>query len=290
MRLSVPGKTFIAGEYLILQEGKALIAATSPRFEMEAHPGQSGIEGFHPESPAALLLARYPEKKQSWKFIFKDPYKMGGFGASTAQFLAVASVVGAPLAKTAEFLKIYRECAWNGEGLPPSGADLLGQWQGALSFFDAKTNGLSKAKWPFADLQWTLISTGQKMATHTHLRSLKNLNVAGMRSAFAMIESALTEKDQAPERKENFLQGIRDYARALHTENLTAERSAEILSALAAVPGVRAAKACGAMGADVIVTFHDANSELDSFLVRHGLQKIATDADLSEGLRMETEK
>lgn len=80
-KISIPGKVFLLGEYGILGGGSALLAAVPPKFDFEWSRGV----GVHPESPAGKWLLRKGEALSALKFT--DPTS-GGFGASTAQFLA----------------------------------------------------------------------------------------------------------------------------------------------------------------------------------------------------------
>lgn len=85
--LSIPGKTFLAGEYLALSGGKTLVMATSPRFKMSL--SLSSVESaspFHIESPAGKLWQIHQALLRKYNIQFQDPYLRGGFGASSAQF------------------------------------------------------------------------------------------------------------------------------------------------------------------------------------------------------------
>lgn len=286
-KISIPGKTFLAGEYLVLQGGSALVAMTSPRFEMKLEPGTGVVEGIHPKSPAGEFLAHHSDFKNKYNFTFQDPYKIGGFGASTAQFLAVYRAWQPDGMEGRTLLKSYRECAWKGKGFSPSGADVMGQFMGGLSFFDSRTLQMRKAEWAFPNLKFTLISTGQKLATHTHLLDLPGFEEAKLRQAFVKIEKGLMGTESPAEREALFIEGIRDYALALQEQKLTTEHSLEILTELNRIAGVKAVKACGAMGADVIAIFTEGEptQDLNLYLQARELKKIATEKDLAEGLR-----
>jgi hypothetical protein len=213
---SIPGKTFLVGEYLALEGGPSLIAATEPRFEARfrresgaapeaasgsaaASPGFAGLP-FHAESPAGRLWARLGPASSGWSVEFSDPhFGLGGLGASTAQFasvLAFGERLGAWDARLNRssapdwqlILDIYRQVAWSGEGWAPSGADLLAQIAGGLCAVYGPAPGPAAGHvsgqassqaarcqvfaWPFAELDFTLLRTGAKLATHDHLRAL----------------------------------------------------------------------------------------------------------------------
>ena len=284
--ISIPGKTFLAGEYLVLQGGSALVAMTNPRFEMKVTKGTGVVEGIHPKSPAGEFLAAHASFKNAHDFIFTDPYKIGGFGASTAQFLAVYRAWHPEAIEGRVILKSYRESAWKGKGFPPSGADVMGQLAGGLSIFDPRSVQIRRFDWTFPNLKLTLISTGQKLATHTHLLDLPGFSETKLRQAFVKIETSFTGTESVEQREVLFAEGIRDYAIALQEEKLTTDHSLEILSELGRIEGVKAAKACGAMGADVIAIFTEGEpkQDLNLYLQARDLKKIATETDLAEGL------
>lgn len=114
--LKIPGKTFISGEYLALNGGNSLIVSTKPGFQVffvekpslnSNLDGQSLInqlckihglnESFfdknflkNNQSPAEIFYQKNLKKFHAWDIYFYDGYdKKGGFGASTAQFLAL---------------------------------------------------------------------------------------------------------------------------------------------------------------------------------------------------------
>src|SRR4051794_4338735 len=85
---SVPGKTFLAGEYLALSGGPSLVFASEPRFELSVTSGAGKAEGIHADSPAGLFIKKNQDYFKNFDLVFHDPYQgKGGFGASTAQFL-----------------------------------------------------------------------------------------------------------------------------------------------------------------------------------------------------------
>lgn len=89
--LSMPGKTFLAGEYLALSGGRTLVMSTNPKFKMTLRSAcqSSQMESknpFHQESPAGKLWLIHQELLKKYVIEFQDPYALGGFGASSAQF------------------------------------------------------------------------------------------------------------------------------------------------------------------------------------------------------------
>lgn len=103
--LSIPGKTFLVGEYLALAGGPSVVAMTRPCFDFSWSPVPKPHQetsknawvqhGFHADSPAGQLLNQLANglKSQtptsdSYSVTFQDPhFGKGGLGASTAEFI-----------------------------------------------------------------------------------------------------------------------------------------------------------------------------------------------------------
>src|SRR4051812_36096175 len=108
LKLSVPAKTFLVGEYLALSGGPSLVITTLPRFELETDP-QALRNPFAFASPAGKLWESDPLKP---KLKFRDPFEeAGGLGASTAQFaLLYAALRGKEsVTNLRDLLSTYRE-------------------------------------------------------------------------------------------------------------------------------------------------------------------------------------
>lgn len=291
--LSIPGKTFVAGEYAILKGQPALLAATEPRFELRVSRGEGELRGIHPDSPAGRLAQSHLENLKSFSLEFVDPLGLGGLGASTAQFLGLYAFLNWRSQARLEsekyldhqlLLKSYLQYAWNGEGSVPSGADLLAQERGHLALVDKAAGRISTHSWNFRNLGFYLLHTGVKLATHEHLRASPVFEVTKMQQALALIQRAFVE--ESPERESLFAQGLREYAAALENENLVAPHSLELLRALGEIPGVRAAKGCGAMGSDVIFVLVEGGTELSAFAREKNVKIIATEKSLTAGLQV----
>ncbi len=284
MRFSCPGKTFLLGEYLALVGGLSLVVATRPRFIMTVKSSLSSCDQLgehdmpsrsnkgtllvseidgqskaHPLSPAG----RFAEQYDLSMIDFEDGYgELGGFGASTAQFLGVwAAARGLPSEganwTAAELLKAYRAVAWNGEGWAPSGVDLLAQWQGGLTWIEtsklADSSGIRGVTWPFTDLHFSLFHTQKKLATHEHLRLAKEFSVDSLARIVLRAQQAFENGDPL-----SFANAIGEYGINLSEQGLVASHTLEILGSLRAqsIQGVLSAKGCGALGADVILVLH----------------------------------
>ncbi|WP_413570290.1 hypothetical protein ACLWBD_07165 [Bdellovibrio sp. HCB117] len=290
---SVPGKTFIAGEYLALQEGPTLVLLSQPCFELEAHKGSGNLGSIHPESPAGLFIRKHQDYFSQFDLGFKDPYAgKGGFGASTAQFLGVYALwlyKEAPqqdMEKLLDFkhlLEAYYEVAWNGEGQRPSGADLVGQLKGALTFFEKRKGLISVKSWPFEDLELHLLHTGNKVATHEHLKNLKSFDASSLEKSFAMIRESFDTQDSSI-----FVSGINAYADSLKSLGFTCNETLSLLNDIKQISGVVAAKGCGALGADVVlvVTRKNESEELKQFCQQRQLSLMASSQKIANGLQV----
>ena len=294
LKFKVPGKTFLAGEYLVLHEGPALVLLTEPRFELRVTRGLGGLGDIHVDSPAGQLFKKYEKDFEGYQFNFVDPYNgKGGFGASTAQFLSLYSFrllrdrAQQDMEKLIDYkdlLETYYTCAWSGEGVRPSGADLIGQLKGALTFFEKQKGLINVKSWPFDDIEAHLIHTGNKIATHEHLKNLPTFESNALQKSFEVIREAI-----GIGQSENFVRGIHAYAEALRNLNFTCVETLELLGEIRSLNGVLAAKGCGALGADVIlvITKTDATSALINFCERYNLSVITNSKNISAGLKME---
>nr|WP_295906103.1 hypothetical protein [uncultured Bdellovibrio sp.] len=255
---SIPGKTFLAGEYLALHGGPALVFLSQPCFELEVTKGAGSKGTIHKESPAGRFMQKHEDYFLQFDLNFKDAYAgRGGFGASTAQFLGVYALClhkeahHQDMEKILDFkhlLEAYYEVAWDGVGRRPSGADLVGQLKGALTFFDKRQGLISVKSWPFEDLEFFLIHTGNKVATHEHLKKLADFDSSSLEKSFTLIRDAFDKRQS-----ELFVDGVNSYAAALKDLGFTCDETLELLEKLKVLKGVKAVKGCGALGADVVL-------------------------------------
>lgn len=289
----VPGKTFLAGEYLALHGGPALVFLSQPYFKTFADAGSGQLQGIHSQSPAGLFVAQHREFFAQYNILFEDPYQgLGGLGASTAQFLGVYSLWlyrqnehqdMESLFDYKHLLKTYQDIAWSGEGIAPSGADLIGQLKGSFTIFDKSQGLISVSSWPFADLQFALIRTGNKVATHEHLQKLGEFDSSGLAKSFDQIRGAFSNQDSA-----QFVTGIKSYAKELQRLGFVCDQTRNLLSEISQVPGVTAVKGCGALGADIVLAIcqRGSLSEVESFCQRKNLQLVSTEKKSASGLQI----
>ncbi|WP_413561186.1 hypothetical protein [Bdellovibrio sp. HCB209] len=287
---TIPGKTFLVGEYLALHGGPTLFVLSKPCFEVTARKGTGSLGSIHPESPAGKFILAHSEYFKNIDLTFDDPIKVGGFGASTAQFLGAYAFwmyrESHQLGMEAQFdfkhlLSVYQQYAWNGEGTPPSGTDLIAQMKGSLTFFEKRKGLLSVTNWPFEDLEFYLIHTGNKVATHEHLKTLGEFDSSALEKAAYQVHEAFAAVNSS-----ELIAGVKAYAKALNDLKFTCEPTLKLLEGIRALPGVKAAKGCGALGADVlfVVTGKGQGSELEKHCQSVNVKVIASHQSISAGL------
>lgn len=276
---SIPAKTFFLGEYAVTTGAPGIVLTTSPYFTLSLS-NNPGLHGIHPESPAGKWWRDHgdPSIGLQWS----DPYKgLGGLGASSAQF------IGSYLATTHlqqqtttpdDLLAAYWNYAWQGQGLKPSGYDVLAQLHNRCVYLNRQNRTQAIFSWPFHDINFFLIHTGEKLATHLYLQKTqlkKEINaliplVERAKSAFEQIDSnALVESVNA-------------FQAQLLTMDLVATSTIAKITVLNKIPGVLAIKGCGALGADVILILAQTTYQhsLRERLVTMGFNLLATEADL----------
>ena len=295
LRLSAPGKTFLLGEYAVLSGEPALLAATGPRFVTEFELGQSGsCEGIHPASPAGQWIRQNSGLFQNLALRFLDPHsEQGGLGASSAQFLAAcvwSQLAEKPMTEWSAGVspqgvwQNFRSVAWDGSGLPPSGADVMAQWMGGLTQFQSQPFSLQSLRWPFENLSFTLLRTSKKVPTHRHLGTLSGTPFSDLTPS---LDRGIAAFHQGVE--SSFLQAVNEYGQALAQMELLHDQVRPLLKGLFEIPQVMAAKGCGALGADILVAFHRPihKKAVVEQAQRLGLHSAGGVEDLEQGLRLE---
>lgn len=307
----MPGKTFLVGEYLALRGGPSVLLCTEPRFVLNMFPKKARSDSpaiFHSDSPAGKFLKDHAAFFAHWDMEFHDPYQgIGGFGASTAQFamLYMAELImregeiQSDQMQWAELLRDYSLYAYNGVGEPPSGADLIAQLTGSVVLYDGTKLSVQSTEWPFKDIGFLLFHTGNKLATHEHLKSKFEIPVGELRNSAQRSADALTSSDA-----ESLCIAIQSYGETLEKNGFQAGESGAKLDWLktsartsAGTSPVLSSKSCGAMGADVLLVIYRKSDEftkaedwrgwLNAKGNPKGLNLVASDETLSAGLRVE---
>lgn len=255
MRLAFPSKTFLLGEYAVLKRGPAILLGHGPLFEAELTSGGATQIPFHPDSPAGRWLARFPF---AGAIEFRDPHRgAGGFGGSGAEFLA-AWYSRRELPRSVGERMRAAQAAWrDSREFPGSGADILTQSYGVNADdafllhmdFGAETPELEPLDRRLG-LHLSLFHTGRKLATHEHLAELPSLPQEEFTDLVTEAAEALRARNP-----KWFADAMQTYGETLAKLGLLAAHSREALERLPRT-GVRAAKGCGAMGADVLAVLH----------------------------------
>ena len=249
MRWRIPAKTFIVGEYVALQGGPALILTTDPCFELGLLE-EDTPSVIHEDSPAGQLIKKEGlHERLSWH----DPYHgLGGFGASSAQFLGAYYAQAFLKDKSVDrdaLLNAYFDCSWSGEGLRPSGYDVLAQHMQGCVYLHREQNEYVSFAWPFLDVSFILIHTGHKLQTHQHLKQLILPDtMERLTSLVGMAKEAFITADA-----EQLIDAVNGYHTHLHQLQWVAPHTVSRIEQLRQDPDVLAVKGCGAMGADVLL-------------------------------------
>jgi len=262
IQIAFPSKTFLLGEYLALLGEPCLMITSEPYFEFTAK-AQSTIlrcsqDGIPPHSPTYRFILDHCDFFQDYQLSFHDPHQgAGGLGASSAQFLSAyllryhTGVFTPEKIDRQDLLATYIQYAWNGQGEPPSGADLIAQVYGRntdLIYFDKNNNQVETLNWPFEDCDYFLIRTGYKIPTHNHLRDLNKSQISNLPNLAKNAKACLQEKNHQGliECLDLFTDGLgKNGLISTHTQALSIQINRE--------KGVIFSKGCGALGADVIV-------------------------------------
>jgi mevalonate kinase len=297
VQFSIAGKTFIAGEYLALLGGPALILATEPRFELNVRKNSKSIplNPFHAQSPAGKLWVSHKDILSHFQFSFSDPYKRGGFGASSAQFALMHTVLQFHEEMFADFrpqldwkwmLQDYRESG-AADGFPPSGADIVGACAGKLTLFDRAHLHLESFDWPFPNIEFFVAHTGHKLATHEHLKSVSQFDSRPFETAMHSLKQALLDIDL-----DQFIEALKTYRENLNKNGWLADSTAVMLRNLDSAPGLLFAKGCGAMGSDVIFALCEKSVAFPvrQHLEAQGLKIFADSSCLASGIQIDLQE
>jgi mevalonate kinase len=304
LKISSPAKVFLLGEYSVLNGGLGFLMAAGPRFEMQIKSEGSGnVQGIHPDSPAGIWIRNRRQVFQNVDVAFQDPYHgIGGLGASSAQFLMTYTTE--LMLKNPETFKEHKaevinnkivEGSWRAyrmneyisqEGVRPSGADLVAQTVGGFSLFQSEPFQVGKTQWQSDDYEIVVVHTNQKLATHEHLRGLKNIETDELQWIAQEAMEALNEENW-----DRYFASVNDYHAELLEMGLVAEHTKNYVASLISKPFVLAAKGSGAMGSDLLTIYirKENRQHLVQFLEQLNLKILLTSDDVSGGLIIEND-
>ncbi|MDR2781719.1 MAG: hypothetical protein LBB21_04695 [Holosporaceae bacterium] len=259
-------KTFLVGEYSVLFGGGAIVLVTTPKFQLKIKNGETQLIGIEKHSPAHCFYQTRNFDGLSIEFC--DPHNgSGGFGASSAQFAMLYRLHLQLIHKKFDidsFLTEYRQLS-NIKNIAPSGADCVAQYFDHSIYFDSKNNTIEKVNWNFPNLDFMILKTKCKIATHLHLRELAEFNIDELqRRTFAVGESFCNIDEAA------LIENVQCFFNLLVKNNLVVDDTIKIVDKLLKIDGIKAAKGCGALGADtILIIFEKKNEHLMNLISQH---------------------
>lgn len=276
--LKIPGKTFLVGEYAVLCGGASLSLATKPCFTVIED--YKPVSSFHEFSAAGRLL-----KGKNLGLSIQNPYGVGGFGQSTAEFiLAWISQFGWPK-KTHDLFNDYLNLYNNEPSQRPSGGDLMTQLTGGVCYFkNADQLESWRCEWFFEQLGFFVVSTGLKVATHSHLDTLNRESLKPLTELSEHIIQSYFNKDQ-----DTFIRQLKLWTLKLDSMGLQSQQVLELKLLIESNTKAVLVKPCGALGADVMIVFYNKNNSEDkkniaNYLAIIGLQIQADEDQLAMGV------
>jgi mevalonate kinase len=279
MKWMIPAKTFLLGEYVAITGGPAIVLTTTPCFELHLSDSP-GLHGIHPESPAGRWWLAHGSNEKGLEWY--DPYQgLGGMGASSAQFVGAYYATLVLQNKTStkqDLLEAYWHCAWTGQGLRPSGYDVLAQSGMGCAYIHDQKHIEQTLSWSFEDIGFILLHTEKKLPTHQHLLSQSiPQGISGLAATVALAKEALEQSNAA-----QMIRAINDYHQQLLSMDLVAAHSLKCMELLKDQVDVLAMKGCGALGADVLLLLVacDTLPAVTQKLASDGWHILATNADL----------
>ncbi len=293
LTIEIPSKTFLVGEYNILNGGDSILITSKPYFKFHLEKlskAQQLIQPFHKNSPSARFILDNLNTFKDYSISFNNQHNSyGGFGASGAQFL------GCYLAK--QFLingklSIHDICPntllktfWKycSEQVQPSGGDIISQLYGPITLFNSHNVNIQTMEWKFAELGFYLIPTHHKLPTHQHL---ENLNICFDKDFDQTVKNVrIAINDQ---NCRNFIEQVNIFNNMLLSKKLVTENTIKLLKLTKKCSAILTAKGCGALGADVIlIIFNKLDQKtVSEFLIKNNLHILASDHDTVSSVKI----
>lgn len=281
MKIQVPGKTFLVGEYAVLNGGPALGLSTAPYFQINL--SKSVVSDVHSLSASGRFLK---SKEISQFFQIHDEYKerniLGGFGSSTAEYWsALLKYYGVHnLPSIFEILKDFKNLHQN-ELIKPSGIDLAFQYFGQVTLADSALNFYQSMDWMFHQLDFAIVPTKLKIPTHEHIKNLSSGQLEGLAELSNNVINSFVGCQE-----NDFLANLKIWSDELENRQLTHLNSVHLRRKLEKHKEILLAKPCGALGADVVLVLFKSEDKRKvlSFINEQGLETLATRENLSAGV------
>ncbi len=285
--ISFPSKTFLIGEYAVLEGAPSILINTHPRFWFSIVKKKNNGEGtvFHFDSAAGQWMKKHEEITQNYHIKTIDPHGgKGGFGLSSAQFdlvyllsliLKKCSLVETDLS---QMWRSYRKLQF--EGYKPGGADIVSQWVGGVCLFTCEPFSVRSITWPFLHLDFLLVRTGATLKTWEYLTDLSSRGEWPELSRIA--REAMNAMDQFD--RDAFVSAVKEYSDRLANLRLVHEATNKLLKKIDGISSVIVAKGCGAMGAEVVCVFFDPKNREEIKLALKEETIVADSSQLTYGM------
>ena len=221
IEISCPAKTFIIGEYAVLDGGPAIVLNTSPRFtcRIQKNSAAPAID-LAENSPAGQWVRKRTQDFQSVQLEWSSHCgQQGGLGFSSAQFniLYAYSFIlregHIDHITPKEVWRSYRSLKF--EGFIPSGADIITQWVGGVTIFEQSPLSVETLTSSLPDLDCLVLRTGEYFETYKYLKSFELGDVSDLKKISESAVSAMKQKNES-----DFISAIKDYRQVLKKKKL----------------------------------------------------------------------
>ncbi len=261
INLRCPGKIFFLGEYACLTDGPALIHTVEPFYEIQLSASNVFKTNLSTGSPAYKYIEDREEifKKIEMLWFGSRDLKIGT-GSSSGEFLlAMMSyyVIQNKEPKIHELWERYRKY-FEGEGVVPSGADLVAQYVGgAVVVREGKPEKIESFG---TGVLFYLFFTGKKIKTFEHLKLLNSMGFPNrFIGLFPRLKGITEEGIRAFENKDwvNFGECMNFFQHRLNELKLTDSDYLNRIQWIQNIEGVMGAKGSGSQGGDCILVLVD---------------------------------
>ncbi|MBL7716160.1 MAG: hypothetical protein JNL01_11915 [Bdellovibrionales bacterium] len=257
-----------------------LFRSVGPRFQLTvSRDGSTGLDLFHPASPAGRLIQFVGgvghERLSGFHFDLQDETE-GGFGRSSAEFLLLYRWIFEGQDELLNWKKaysLYRELTAGPQAFrSPSGADIVAQWRGGLTWFDpeavAATEVYALFDWNrFLVFSATARDPDRKTATHSHLKNAKEIPASVLSALVDASREGILGVQEGSE--ERVARAMTRTAKTLQSLDLEDPRTTQDRDALSRLSGVLAVKGCGANQSDaLLVLMNTADPEVRAAVIQ----------------------
>lgn len=291
LSLRLPSKTFVFGEYAVLQGGAGFLISTLPQFEAEILKDEQskGISPFHELSAAGMWFNENKDIYSNYSITFYNKHKFKGLGQSSAEFVSLYYFYLEKFPHLTEqekvwkilndFKSLYNKKNLINDEMLPSGYDVVSQFLGGAQLIESRKKSLfTWSHWPFSKYEALLFSTGIKLLTHEHLSDLNlNKKIEKLLSHAEILSKYLLEKSE-----DQFFEGLKEWPLLLRSLSLESKETKTLIDYFSLCQGVFMTKGCGALGVDVILVIVDSAylDEVKNKGVSKGLSYLASSRDL----------